>query len=395
MVSSALFIDFGRAGFTPHEVCAAAECVVNLVVVSSSHVAESHTHTYNWRILCRVSRRVGSRISAARRSKMPLRHRRHSVGFGLLLCRSLHALPSLSRTFLEVVRANNNAAAAADTARLFVVGGTSVGRVLEQSAVALGRYPEVFSVSEDSVTLRAEVGTNVQERTIAVARVLDALRAEGSVPMLEGWRDEQFAIRSSFFAPTELTVERAAAGLFGCPAYGVFVVGYVADEATGVPSHVWIGRRSPTKPTWPGLLDCLAAGGMAAGEIPLEAARKEAAEEAGISAALAANIRPSGGVCYTGFDQTRWALKRDVLYTFDLRCPADFKPQCTDGEVASFECLPVAELVRLLQRHADEVQFKPNVAVVFIDFLMRQGFVSPDEDGYLELLAELRRAECR
>lgn len=84
-----------------------------------------------------------------------------------------------------------------------------------------------------------------------------------------------------------------------------------------------------------------------------------------------------------------------MLYTFDLRCPADFKPQCTDGEVASFECLPVAELVRLLQRHADEVQFKPNVAVVFIDFLMRQGFVSPDEDGYLELLAELRRAECR
>ena len=327
---------------------------------------------------------------------MPLQRRRHSIGFGLLLCRSLHALPaSLSRTFLEVVRANNNAAAAAESARRFVVGGTSVGRVLEQSAVALGRYPEVFSVSEDSVTLRAEVGTNVQERTIAVARVLDALRAEGSVPMLEGWRNELFAIRSSFFAPTELTVERAAAGLFGCPAYGVFVVGYVADEATGVPSHVWIGRRSPTKPTWPGLLDCLAAGGMAAGEIPLEAARKEAAEEAGISAALAANIRPSGGVCYTGFDQTRWALKRDVLYTFDLRCPADFKPQCTDGEVASFECLPVAELVRLLQRHADEVQFKPNVAVVFIDFLMRQGFVSPDEDGYLELLTELRRAECR
>jgi len=39
---------------------------------------------------------------------------------------------------------------------------------------------------------------------------------------------------------------------------------------------------------------------MAAGKMPLEVARKEAAAEAGISAALNAGIRPSGGVCYTG-----------------------------------------------------------------------------------------------
>ncbi len=79
-----------------------------------------------------------------------------------------------------MVRANNNAAAAADAARCFVVGGAVVGRVLEQSADALGRHPEVFLVSDESVTLRAEAGASVQERTVAVARVLDALRAEGS-----------------------------------------------------------------------------------------------------------------------------------------------------------------------------------------------------------------------
>ncbi len=87
-----------------------------------------------------------------------------------------------------MVRANNNAAAAADAARRFVVGGAVVGRLLEQSADALGRHPEVFSVSDESVTLRAEAGASVRERTVAVARVLDALRAEGSGPMLEGWQ---------------------------------------------------------------------------------------------------------------------------------------------------------------------------------------------------------------
>jgi 8-oxo-dGTP pyrophosphatase MutT (NUDIX family) len=329
-------------------------------------------------------------------------HRRLTVSFGLsLLCRSMHGLSAFpssnARAFLEVVRSNNDAASSAKNARRFVVGGEVVGRVLEKSVNVLSRHLDVFSVSDDAVTLRAEAGASSRERTTSISRVINSLRAEGTVPMLNGWRDEQFAIRHSFFSPTLFTVERAAAGLFGCPAYGVFVVGYVADDAsTGIPSRVWVGRRSPTKQTWPGLLDCLAAGGMAAGSMPLEAARKEAAEEAGISDDLASNIRPSGGVCYTGLDETGWALKRDVLYTFDLRCPPDFVPVCTDGEVASFECMPVDDLVRLILRHAnDEVQFKPNVAVVFIDFLMRHGFVSPDEDGYLELLAELRGAECR
>ena len=75
-----------------------------------------------------------------------------------------------------------------------------------------------------------------------------------------------------------------------------------------------------------------------------------------------------------------------------------FTPRCAqNGEVASSESLPVTKLVRLVRRHANnEVQFEPRVAVVFVDFPMRHGgFVEPDEDSYLELNAEPRRAECR
>ena len=55
--------------------------------------------------------------------------------------------------------------------------------------------------------------------------------------------------------------------------------------------------------------------------------------------ALLDAIRPAGGVCYNGFDATGWALKRDVLYTFDLRCPGpeSFVPRPVDGEVESFQ----------------------------------------------------------
>ena len=54
-------------------------------------------------------------------------------------------------------------------------------------------------------------------------------------------------------------VERAAAPLLGAPAYGVFCTAYVQD-ASGAPAEVWLGRRSKSKPTWPGLLDSVAAG---------------------------------------------------------------------------------------------------------------------------------------
>ena len=115
---------------------------------------------------------------------------------------------------------------------------------------------------------------------------------------------------------------------------------------------------------------------------------------------LIARVRPAGGVCYTGFDETGWALKRDVLFSFDLHCPADFEPVCTDGEgcglgeVSAFQLTSIEEVAALLAE--DGEHFKPNVGVVIIDFLIRHGLVvSPNDKGYLELLAELRNAECR
>ena len=271
---------------------------------------------------------------------------------------------TLSRAFLAVVRNNNNAAAAAASARSFVVDGAAVGRVLARPAAALARYPHVFDVTAEAVTLKAEAGTTMEARTAAVGAVMTSLREERSIPLLDGWRDEPYAVRSSFFAEPALIVERAAAPLLGAPAYGVFVTGYTAG-ADDVPRALWIGRRSSTKPTWPGLLDCLAAGGMAAGELPVQAVRKEAAEEAGVPPSLADHIRPSGGVAYTGFDETGWALKRDVLYAFELRCPETFAPVPTDGEVEEFTLVPIDEACALLRRQAaGEAVFKPNVAVV-------------------------------
>ncbi len=61
-----------------------------------------------------------------------------------------------------------------------------------------------------------------------------------------------------------MQIERAAATQFGVKAYGVHVNGYVESPSRGL--CLWVARRSRDKPTWPGKLDHIAAGGQVSEE---------------------------------------------------------------------------------------------------------------------------------
>ncbi|KAK7241090.1 8-oxo-dGDP phosphatase [Aureococcus anophagefferens] len=173
----------------------------------------------------------------------------------------------------------------------------------------------------------------------------------------------------------------------------------VSDEAVALPEEpgaadvVARDRAARGGPTWPGLLDVLAAGGLRAGALPRAAMEAECAEEAGLSAALLAELRPAGAVSYTGLSQDGWGAKPDTLYVFDLPLPDDWTPTAVDGEVESFERIAVADLLDRLAR--DDDAWKPNVGTVLVDFVLRHGFVDPDEADYLELVDALRAGSCR
>lgn len=259
-----------------------------------------------------------------------------------------------AQNFLSRVLANSRAGPDAAIARRFVVGGEALGRVLPKAAEVLSRFPETFAVNEESVTLldapyvvTSSPGcTNdelVDSRSSAVDVVLQALRSDGSVPMLQGWRNESFAVRPSFYAPPRLVIERAAGPLFGLPAYGCFTNGFISST-DGRPTHLWLGKRADDKPTWPGLLDCIAAGGIAAGTNPSAAMVQECAEEAGIPHNIAERLISVGGVSYTGFNQDEWGIKPDFLFIYDLRLDASFVPICTDGEMAEFRLYSIEEV---------------------------------------------------
>ena len=88
------------------------------------------------------------------------------------------------------------------------------------------------------------------------AGIMQKLREDGS---LTGWRSESYPVLTDFHSGPLALVERAAAVHLGIKAYGVHVNGYVRGTS-GI--ELWVARRSRSKPTWPGKLDHIVAGGQ-------------------------------------------------------------------------------------------------------------------------------------
>jgi len=261
--------------------------------------------------------------------------------------------------------------------RRFLVDGHTVGWVAADLAARLREHDAVFSV-DDAVGLSSRLRGDA-ERTAAVDGVLRALKAEG---WFRGWRDEAYPVGPSF--ETRLfRMERAAVPAFGVRAYGIHVNGFVGQDAD---LRLWVGRRSRRKPTYPGQLDHLVAGGQPAGLSLEENLLKECAEEASLTPDILRRARPVGLVSY--LMENEEGLRNDVLFNYDLELPPDFVPVNADGEIEEFFLWPIERVIREL---SETDNFKFNVAFVIIDFLIRHGFVGPEDPDYLELVRSLRR----
>lgn len=257
--------------------------------------------------------------------------------------------------------------------RPFAVAGARVGLIGHAFAARLRDFPKVFEVRADGVRLDGRLA-DAGSRTRAVAEVLEVLRAKGEI---RGWRDEPYPVTVSFAAAPLMTLERAAVPLFGVTAFAIHLNGVVGDRAD---LRMWVAKRSLTKPTGPGKLDQMVAGGQPAGVSLADNLVKECAEEATIPADIALRAVPIGAVSYT--TERPEGLRRDVLFNYDLELPGDFEPGNADGEVESFHLWPIERVVETVR---DTDDFKFNCALVVIDFLIRRGLIAPDHPDYVEL----------
>jgi hypothetical protein len=247
-------------------------------------------------------------------------------------------------------------------------GGGPLGWVTHAFAKRLCDFPKVFAVSDRAVVLPARYA-DFETRSAVLVEALRALYAAGDIPK---WRGEDYGIARRWGEAPLFRMERGAVPLFGVPAFGVHVNGYVE---TPEGPRLWVGRRAKHKAVAPGKLDHLVAGGQPYGLGLMENVVKEAAEEASVPADLAQRARPVGALRY--LCERSEGLRNDVVFSFDLALPADFVPQPNDDEVEAFFLWPLPQVLERI-RHSDD--FKFNVALVNLDFAIRHGVLNPDSE---------------
>jgi len=240
----------------------------------------------------------------------------------------------------------------------FYIGGVNAGYVWPEFGEVLRGVSDQITVT-DRVTLAA----------VAAGQLNDIAKAAGT-----RIRNEDFDVREHVDGPVLAVLDRGALPVFGVIGVGVHLNGYVR-RPDGV--HLWVAKRAANKKLDPGKLDNLVAGGVPAGLSPFGTLLKEAAEEAALPAALARQAVPAGRFAYNM--ERPEGLRRDVIFAYDLELPEDFVPRPADGEVESFSLWPAG---RVLEAVREEQNFKFNVNLVVIDFLLRFGLVT-DPAGVL------------
>ena len=263
----------------------------------------------------------------------------------------------------------------------FIVRDTTLGWVRRDRADILKAYGDIVSVDDHRVAFAPSIP--VAGYDAAIAAVVDRLAGEGHIAPK---RNELYDVAPSVRTPALFLMERAAVSFFGIAACGVHLNGYVRKNDN---IFLWTGKRASDRKIEPGKLDNVVAGGQPTGLSLRDNLLKEAAEEAAMPRTLAIRARPAGMVRYCL--DTGTGLRRDTLFCYDLDLSEGFVPHNTDGETESFHLLPVEEICRLMRETND---FKFNVPLVIIDFLIRHGHLSADnEPDYAALCAGLHGPE--
>lgn len=241
-----------------------------------------------------------------------------------------------------------------------------------------------FIFTEDAIQINPIYDTFTKRNDL----FLDLASDLKSVPEFKeelgkGWRNELYVVYNPTSVPYFL-VERAFSVLIGVVTYGVHLTGYVQDASGKL--KIWVPRRSDTKPTFPSMMDNTVAGGLGYPYGIWETVVKECYEEAGLDEEFVKKNTKSAGVVQYMYRTSKGRVQPEVEYVFDIKFPENVIPHPVDGETQDFKLMEVEEVISKLD------EFKPNCALVIIDFLIRHGYIGAEEDGFGELLVRLHRS---
>lgn len=168
---------------------------------------------------------------------------------------------------------------------------------------------------------------------------------------------------------------------------------------------IWIAKRSASKSTFPGALDNAVAGGVALGEMPFECLIREAMEEAQMGEEeVRQGARAAGTVTWVNVSDERAGgeiglINPGLLFVYDLEVGEDRAFGAVEDDIESFQLMSTSEVMSALR----EARFKPASACVMVDFLVRHGVLTAEnESDFAEIVSRLHRrlpfptsAKCR
>lgn len=255
--------------------------------------------------------------------------------------------------------------------------GVLLGKV---TAAACEVMRNVSWLQVDATTVRIKDAADLDAKFAALTA---QWHEQKTFACLAGWRDELYTC-FTLDGEKYFDIERAAACIFGIVTYGCHITGYIPTT-----KQVWVPRRAYTKPTYPGMLDNTVAGGLGDGIGYLECAIKECEEEASIGGDYArSHLLPAGAVLYEFVDPDTGFYQPEVECVYDMPMEPGVEPRVNDGEVHEFRLMSYEEV--LARMRAGE--FKYNCAVVLVDFLIRHGEITAEnEPRYLEVLSRTHR----
>jgi 8-oxo-dGTP pyrophosphatase MutT (NUDIX family) len=252
------------------------------------------------------------------------------------------------------------------------------------------RGPMDFNPTTRTVALFQEPSAEA-ERTKLVSGLTAYWRENQTFRILKGWRNELWPVYSKS-GEVLFSMERAAMGLFGTTRYGVHMTAFVRrrDADSKYDFRIWVPKRSANKSTYPGMLDNTVAGGLMTNEDPFECIIREADEEASLPEHIVrARATETGTVTYIYITDERSGGDAGYIYpecqwVYDLELPDDGSviPEPKDGEVDSFTLRTVEEI----QEQLAQGLWKPNCAVVMLDFFLRHGVYTPENEPDFEVL---------
>ncbi|HEU0118168.1 MAG TPA: DUF4743 domain-containing protein [Alphaproteobacteria bacterium] len=260
----------------------------------------------------------------------------------------------------------------------FFIGPVQYGWIPEPLASDLLGNMDMFDAHQNGLRLASRFDDFIT-RSQALATAASWLATKTGRPL----RNEMYPIVSAWGDEPLAQIDRAAVPLFGVRGFGVHVNGFVR-KADGI--HLWIGERAHDRQVDPGKLDNFIGGGQPIGLSIEDNLCKEAKEEAGIDASLAKTAKRTRDIRYM-IERTS-GLRNDTLFIFDMELPEGHTPKNTDGEVAAFHLMPIAEVAKIVH---DTDRFKFNCNLVIIDFLIRHGFLTEKDGEFSAIKAFLEK----